>query len=250
MDADDKDLMLDIGEAGLDIVASACGLGPLAIAGKLGRKAVGRSLTRLANERTERFFENLAAAMNFGNADVVEAYLFENIDEPWLRGNLVESFKNLIGALDEAVIPAIAKLTAKYFQEHRSPDPFARNAGRILMDMDHRDLAAMNDVIKAVLSNPLVVVNHMLEHAPKDSFVTAVRGEVARYVLVYLREDHKESDKLIADDEKGYARNLELLKRHALAWSEPPASFGTISGVGQMTMHIDTANRLFEIIRL
>lgn len=248
MNNKELEVKVDAGEAAIDVIATLFGLGPLAGAGKLGRLIIGWSIAKSAKDRTKRFYIELAATMKHGTSTEVEAYLFENIDQPWLRGNLNESFRNLINALDEAVIPAIAKLTAKYLDEHRAPDPFARNVGRMLVEMNHDDLVAMAAVLEAVTDEPLAVEEHIVEHAPMDICVTGSPTESSRFVLIYLREDHKEGDRLVVDDPKGYTRILELLKQHSLAWSEPRTSFGAITEIGQMKMRADVAEKLHEIV--
>src|SRR5262245_45564442 len=98
-------------------VAAITGLNPVAAAaapvalGFLARAFQG-SLSKAADERTNRWLQDISAAHRFsGDPDRVRQELDASIDEQWARDTLVESFRQLMSLLDEKAVPVIAALT-------------------------------------------------------------------------------------------------------------------------------------------
>ncbi len=68
-----------------------------------------------ADARLRVWLENLGSIMEFGSAEDAQIYINDNVDEPWVYENLMKTFRDLMEAVDDAVIPSIARLTSKYF---------------------------------------------------------------------------------------------------------------------------------------
>lgn len=62
---------------------------------------------------------------------------------------IAESFRHAMGALDEAVYPALARLIAEYGA--RKPDAFFRGVGEVLAALDEAGLASLQSLIAVLL---------------------------------------------------------------------------------------------------
>jgi hypothetical protein len=110
--------------------------------------ALAKSQIRAVQKRVDRFREELAIAMEFSDPEEVEDFIDKNLDDEHVRAALLEGFRALMGALDEAVIPSIAKLTAIPIAEKRLPGTTERQVGELLSNVGRAEFALLGQILQ------------------------------------------------------------------------------------------------------
>ena len=82
-----------------------------------------------------------------------EAILLDRINDDACKEAVFEAFRALRDAIDDAVVPAIAKLTAVYTTEKLRPDSFFRGLCRVLVDLSNEDFLRLRLLLRLALSS-------------------------------------------------------------------------------------------------
>lgn len=110
-------------------LAAAGGAGPFIV------KKLSDFWGNLRDRRYERWFEGLVAASGKTPEDVALQFAAK-IEDPTAAKVIVESLRDLLNVVDEAVIPALGQLTWAYVSHDRAIDGFFRGLARLLCDLD------------------------------------------------------------------------------------------------------------------
>lgn len=103
--------------------------------------------------RSDRFWKAVVEARRRDDVtpEEVAGMIEAHADEPWIRDNTIQSCRALALAVDDAVVPALGMLYAKYLGEKRRADRFFRGACRLLEDLSADEYEELQVIIKACL---------------------------------------------------------------------------------------------------
>jgi hypothetical protein len=119
----------------------------------IGGELFKRVLSRSADKKLWRWLSDVAAAQEFGSPEGVAEMIDEHVDEPWAYEGVVQGIRLVLEAVDPAVMPSLAALSADYFAEQKPPDRFYKRCARLLSDCDGNDLAVLGEVLDSLAAN-------------------------------------------------------------------------------------------------
>jgi hypothetical protein len=103
----------------------------------------------LIDARQEQWWQHVAKNVPPDDlSDIVEHQIHQ---DPRKKSAILESLRALSQALDDAVIPALAALTAEYLREGKSPDAFFRGTARLLTDISAEELNSLRSFVRALI---------------------------------------------------------------------------------------------------
>lgn len=187
-----------------------------AVYGNLVNTTIGRAARWMFSERIVPFMQSFGR--HYGTADPVEAQAkFEeaakaNESNGTFHQTVYESFRRMMDAVDQSVVPALGSLAGLYTSQDKKPDGFFRGLGRLLCDLEAGELEQLKRILllaqEGFRSGPEVGIS--IDH--NGQLVAFARGR-----LVY-------EPKVIPDA----VRLFMLLKREGLGGSV--ASDGAVAG--------------------
>ena len=117
----------------------------------LASKVVGgvfKTVMEMSLERkVGRWLSDVSAAMEFGTPERLAETIHERCEEPWAYEGVVQGIRLALEAVDPAVIPSLAALSADYFASERAPDRFYRRCSRLLIDCGEGELGSLAGVL-------------------------------------------------------------------------------------------------------
>jgi hypothetical protein len=141
-------------------------LAGLAVASPHMVAIVHESFERMRDRRTRLLGVGFTASA--GTAEEARARLEAAQDAPGFEAVMVDTYRRLTEALDDAVIPALGILAGEYEFGGKSPDAFFRGLGRMLCDLDAEHFHAFRAFVRAVAEVEQVRAN------PSATWLTAV----------------------------------------------------------------------------
>jgi hypothetical protein len=131
--------------------------GAMAMAGSLVGLGFGRSVFRAATRRFPKFARGFLRA---GDPDPVRAGekakamaekgVTESLDDIMMR-----SFRQMMDAVDDEVVPVLGYMAGLYGFERKKPDVFFRGLGRLLCDLEAGELEQLGRIVKLASTEPL-----------------------------------------------------------------------------------------------
>lgn len=136
--------------AAITTVVTAPFAGPaapfLGIAAGAGVKAIGQAIRHVINgrgaSRAQRFEDELLRSIE-ADPDTTA----RKLEDPNYQEVLFQCFRRAMDAIDPAVVPTLARLTAMYRDRHT--DAFFRGTGRLLQDLSGDELVALRQILTA-----------------------------------------------------------------------------------------------------
>ncbi|HWZ91858.1 MAG TPA: hypothetical protein VNW92_23505 [Polyangiaceae bacterium] len=214
--------------------------GAMLMAGSLIGLGFGRSVYRAATRRYPRFANGFLSALDAdpeqagkkAKAASEQESFAESLDEIMMR-----SFRMMMDAVDEAVVPVLGYMAGRYTFEQKRPDVFFRSLGRLLCDLEAGEIGSLR-----------LIVNHVCKQSNQREIVSLEIDNAGR-VWAWLGT----SSGLAPDTTvPGAARIFALLKREHLATTPQPAGlrYGTVDQAADVTMRMrpDIATSLLQIL--
>ncbi|HET7539874.1 MAG TPA: hypothetical protein VFK05_08375 [Polyangiaceae bacterium] len=125
----------------------------LAIYGTMMNTVLGRALRFTFTERIEPFMRGFT--WRYG-ADPVEAHAkFEatakaNENNPTFNDAVYRSFRQMMDAADDSVMPALGSMGGLYSSQGKKADAFFRGFGRVLCDLEAGELQQLTKLLKEI----------------------------------------------------------------------------------------------------
>lgn len=222
--------------------AASLAVGPTAVlagtAGLIAKRAIGKAYESRLNARIERWLSDLAAALEFGTAERVEQVFEENATAKWATDGLIESFRHLLGALDDETIPYIARLTALYVAEKKPPDELFRSLGGFLSEVSGRELTAFRSLVGQLSTINAPPVTRWLELALGKDVVNVRIYEKNKEIVLAEILSHGCERRIFA-----------LAKRHTLGYDSASGYLGSVSGPHILHVSVDMPRQLAKIFQ-
>lgn len=244
------------GTAASATLAVAAGGGPVGAALALGEGALGAlagslatGMKRAVSRRFELWMQNVASALEFGSPDDVAKLIDEHDDQQAMRDELLQAFRDLVGALDEAVVPCVAALSAEHMKENRRPDSFRRRLGALLCELTGEDLRALHNVLSCALAETKrggdwIYLTMYTDEAPEQ---VAGRGNSMppRPNASYRATD---GYKFVLPRRGGEEHLFALLKRCEFGTDYAFVSSGITAGPTMVVLHRPTIERVVRYL--
>jgi len=172
------------------MLAVAAGMPELAPLGVLAAPLAALFLLGVTTRKERRFSRLIAgyrSAYPGEDEDALAAEIEANASDPDFQDATYETFRLMLDALDEELVPAIGRLLRL---RHRNEGLFAdrrfvRNLGRLLAELDGHELAALQEIVVEVVAHPTEPMVQLREGEPGATHAHAgvVMGLLVRHFL-------------------------------------------------------------------
>lgn len=124
--------------------------GAMAVAGSVIGLGFGRSVFRAATRRFPALARGFLSALDpdpkGAGAKAKDASESETFGET-LDDLMMRAFRQMMDAVDDAVVPVLGYMAGRYTFERRRPDAFFRGLGRVLCDLEHGELEQLRRIV-------------------------------------------------------------------------------------------------------
>jgi hypothetical protein len=120
-----------------------------AVAPGIGPRLVGFAVEAKRKRDAKKFddwMSEVAARLRYQGPADAESFIREHVDEPWAHGAVIDAVRAILGDLDEAVVPILARVTALQMEERRV-DRRTKRLVAMLGEMDFEMLSAVREVL-------------------------------------------------------------------------------------------------------
>jgi len=198
--------------------------GAMAMAGALVGLGFGRSVFRSAQRRFPKFARGFLSALD---PDPVKAgekakMMAEQGDTESLDDSMMRSFRQMMDAVDDSVVPVLGYMAGLYRLEGKKANYFFRAFGRLLCELEPGEL---DDLVKIV-----DIAQKQSNHREDPNLELDEKGRVWAAV--------PNSSALAVDAVPHAGRLFAVLKREQLARNVTPGvpRYGTVSPAAEATM--------------
>jgi hypothetical protein len=227
--------------AGLSVaVAGVAAAGPVLIG------TAAAAICRRNNRRLERWYVSMARKLGRDPGAVreeLEARMAADGDK--VAATILESVDCLMRAIDDAIVPSLGALAAKYIADDKAADRFFRGVGRLLQDLSATELLGL----RQMSSNLAEAAG---EHLQVVLFRDLVRDPNAPVTLevTAFNADGTHPPETHSPAPADAARLFHLLKVHELGTDNPSGFMDNTSGPQVLRTERSTMQRLLELIEV
>jgi hypothetical protein len=132
-------------------------------------------------------------------------------DDPVVQEVIVESARAVDECLEDAVVPALARLTRQYASNQTKADSFFRGMRRLLSDLSEEEFAAFRAFVDRILREPLPPGQLVVELVYEDVFPSPIPQ------LFMFKGQGKAQERVLIGEFGRVARLFHLLKLNDLA---------------------------------
>jgi hypothetical protein len=129
--------------------------------------------TKRVQRKLDAWFNEVGINMSLGNTKAAAEEISEHIDEKWAHEAVVHAVRTMLGDIDEACIPALARLTTQSFVSKTPPDDRARRAAALLVDLTPRTFDALRALVHLSAGLFRDDVTHLEAHIVPESMRSA-----------------------------------------------------------------------------
>jgi hypothetical protein len=208
-----------------------------------------KALVERIKGRGRTFTENLLRSAPDRSVDEVSAELEENINKPWVRDTLLELLKKLDEALDDAVLPVLAKLGGEYsLVDRKAPDPFFRGFARVLCELTAEELTSLQTLIRTVAAARFRGPDIELQFIPSIPAESDAPEDSVAIELPEAAANGSRSREMLPEPVPHTLRLFHLLKSHNLGRDNPSGFYGITSGPQVLRISRDVVERLHRLL--
>lgn len=199
-------------------------------------------------------FLQLTADESNTTPEAVEEHLQQLADKPHVREPIFRALKALLDSVDGAAVLPLARLTAEYYGDARTPDSLFRGAARLVAELGASELSELRDLLMWVAAETARDSVTLYLRSGQD--IDSVSPEPGRpFVVTLVRDQFADMEEAQDRDPKfalfwdapNLRRLFQLLVSNALAYPGRTTFLG--SGPPEIDLERSTIDLLCRILR-
>lgn len=245
-------------DAGIAVLAAASATNDghaiaLAGLGAIGKR-IGQLIVSSVAKRRERrglaWIQAYIEGLPNSDPNIAEAELHARGDNPEVQEAVIEGARAVEDALDDIVVPALARLTRIYVSNGIRVDPFFRGMRRLLCDVDDAEFRSLRAILQSVSSTDVISATGGIEL----QYLALEKG--ASPLVTYLREYPPDVQKAKATKNERVPlgqfscvlRLFHLMKVSGIGHEAPSGFWGSQSGAHVIILDVTTVERALGVL--
>lgn len=164
--------------------------------------------------------------------------------DPRKKSAILESLRALSQALDDAVIPALAALTAEYIRDDKAADGFFRGITRLLSDISAEELDSLRSLVRALMDADYKGPSLEVHYLPATPGYSGEAPDAVRLKLPGPSENGQPVYEALKARVPHGMRLFHLLKTYNIGRDNPGGFYDITSGPQVLRIDMDVVRRL------